>query len=813
LPIHDHCPSQIEFGVQWPTTAKESVARQSCPGTQTGLATRTCSAEGRWFEVNSFNCTRPEYSIMVSKYDVLNSVELLMMLHNATRGSDAIEGRNLDIARTALHRILDIELGLDQLKQNHLKDLWFTESLVVAAGKVAAYESSEDYLATIRKLTHYGSAVFSIHKQLSYLQPFQFSSEHIVFSVDELDFSNDLPKYNNFVDHRPDGFPMVSIHVRNATRPDKYEKCARFPTSSEGNQAGPKVQLQTSRLDVAYAVDVVLACESKGELEREVQAWCDRLFGLKLNVKKTEYLTTDVNESCSIKINGTELARTSVFKYLGSAVASDDGLMVEVNSSAFYTILPHPRCAHCETPLVAVFANSTEPIRVVFELDERTGWRYPECVHLDDKYSTWSTQHAHLVGLNLTHAVCEFSSNGILTLLAKADSGAFVRISHSASLAAPVMAAVALLLCLVAALLTIVRKTSTARFIRLGFILTFVLNAANLYFLNRAALNQAYCPVRNAVLSFCSCAPFAWLLLSSLHLYRMLSERPVQHSSASLCLLLGVVLPGVLSVATFALTSYCSIDPQLWLFWMILLPITLLLLLSFYASATSLLVSMNKQFDVVVVKLHLRRAICQHFLLGLLTTMHTTVAVLAPLFDISNPLKLWESGLVFAIGVGKYIYFAFQEFICNITLVVAALFILIWSAYPAGKDSPNTTTTMWLDASQKSNNMAESMAVGCESPLLPEDSTAEQWMPEAIPSDPFLTSTPVRDLIDMRDRENPVVNAILSPADKILSDGLGHVYGNMGTLTRFRTEEDDADDAYYTYTSKRYKQSTFSGRN
>lgn len=70
---------------------------------------------------------------------------------------------------------------------------------------------------------------------------------------------------------------------------------------------------------------------------------------------------------------------------------------------------------------------------------------------------------------------------------------------------------------------------------------------------------------------------------------------------------------------------------------------------------------MNKQFDVVVVKLHLRRAICQHFLLvshsilfseriseievphffqGLLTTMHTTVAVLAPLFDISNPLKV-----------------------------------------------------------------------------------------------------------------------------------------------------------------------------
>ncbi|VDP52182.1 unnamed protein product [Heligmosomoides polygyrus] len=83
-----------------------------------------------------------------------------------------------------------------------------------------------------------------------------------------------------------------------------------------------------------YADDVMLACEDKDDLERQVQAWCDRLarFGLKLNVKKTEYLTTDVSESGSIKISGTELARTSVFKYLGSAIASDGGLMVELNS-------------------------------------------------------------------------------------------------------------------------------------------------------------------------------------------------------------------------------------------------------------------------------------------------------------------------------------------------------------------------------------------------------------------------------------------------------------------------------------------------
>ncbi|VDP47938.1 unnamed protein product [Heligmosomoides polygyrus] len=83
-----------------------------------------------------------------------------------------------------------------------------------------------------------------------------------------------------------------------------------------------------------YADDVTLACKDKDDLERQVHACCDRLamFGLKLNVKKTEYLTTDVNESGSMKVNGTELARTSVLKYLGSAIVSDGGLMVEVNS-------------------------------------------------------------------------------------------------------------------------------------------------------------------------------------------------------------------------------------------------------------------------------------------------------------------------------------------------------------------------------------------------------------------------------------------------------------------------------------------------
>ncbi|EYB92463.1 hypothetical protein Y032_0193g1381 [Ancylostoma ceylanicum] len=56
-----------------------------------------------------------------------------------------------------------------------------------------------------------------------------------------------------------------------------------------------------------YAIDVMLAAKTKVELEQQVQTWLDRLadFGLRLNVNKTEYLTTDKNEQ--VRVNGEEL--------------------------------------------------------------------------------------------------------------------------------------------------------------------------------------------------------------------------------------------------------------------------------------------------------------------------------------------------------------------------------------------------------------------------------------------------------------------------------------------------------------------------
>lgn len=44
------------------------------------------------------------------------------------------------------------------------------------------------------------------------------------------------------------------------------------------------------------------------------------VFGLRLKVKKTEYLTTSINRSNFFKIDGNEIARASLLKHLGSAM-------------------------------------------------------------------------------------------------------------------------------------------------------------------------------------------------------------------------------------------------------------------------------------------------------------------------------------------------------------------------------------------------------------------------------------------------------------------------------------------------------------
>lgn len=62
--------------------------------------------------------------------------------------------------------------------------------------------------------------------------------------------------------------------------------------------------------------------------------------------------------------------------------------------------------------------------------------------------------------------------------------------AHSDGIASPVMAGIALLLCVFSFICTLVRKNIRTRLIRLGFIFFFAISAVNIYLVHKIAVNQ-----------------------------------------------------------------------------------------------------------------------------------------------------------------------------------------------------------------------------------------------------------------------------------------------------------------------------------
>ncbi|KAK6739505.1 hypothetical protein RB195_008163 [Necator americanus] len=82
-----------------------------------------------------------------------------------------------------------------------------------------------------------------------------------------------------------------------------------------------------------FADDVMLAAESRDDLQKQVQSWKDQLqqYGLRLNTSKTEYMECGPRiEDGSIRVDGTELNKVNCFKYLGSKVTSTGDIDQEV---------------------------------------------------------------------------------------------------------------------------------------------------------------------------------------------------------------------------------------------------------------------------------------------------------------------------------------------------------------------------------------------------------------------------------------------------------------------------------------------------
>ncbi|KFD62766.1 hypothetical protein M514_25046 [Trichuris suis] len=82
-----------------------------------------------------------------------------------------------------------------------------------------------------------------------------------------------------------------------------------------------------------YADDVVLMAESRQELEEKVITWKNHLalYGLKLNLRKTEYMEFGSQTPGTISVH-EPLTKALTFKYLGSYLSYEGGVTTDVSA-------------------------------------------------------------------------------------------------------------------------------------------------------------------------------------------------------------------------------------------------------------------------------------------------------------------------------------------------------------------------------------------------------------------------------------------------------------------------------------------------
>ncbi|EYB98460.1 hypothetical protein Y032_0131g1640 [Ancylostoma ceylanicum] len=92
----------------------------------------------------------------------------------------------------------------------------------------------------------------------------------------------------------------------------------------------------TTPWTLLYADDVMIAASTREELQQKVQAWKHLLeqYGMRLNIKKTEYVECGEQTPGTIFVDDAELPKAPAFKYLGSRISADGTTLGEAEYRA-----------------------------------------------------------------------------------------------------------------------------------------------------------------------------------------------------------------------------------------------------------------------------------------------------------------------------------------------------------------------------------------------------------------------------------------------------------------------------------------------
>ncbi|KAE9550699.1 hypothetical protein FO519_006082, partial [Halicephalobus sp. NKZ332] len=717
--IRDRCPSELEAGIQWPSTLHGVSSRQSCPGNEMGIAMRKCSGDSEWMETQDYNCTDPQLfdlqTKISGKFDIS---EVNRQLLNLTTSIPRFRNRNVDLAIDVFEGIVFAEakssFSVDRRHSRHARDSQFTKDILdIAEALLDSELTEEQFYKIITLLFDYGILLSSMHESASYLKPFQHIKSNILFSVDRLDSRKypgnvyNLPKYDQFAPPEPDleknivsqsSINFFNSHRIQVTGPENFATSTVFYSIIPSPRCG-LCEHAVVLLNHATATEVNFDPEIF-----QISFEIDESLGWRL----PECVWLDYESQLNSENQDQGKNEVGVIEKLGSILRGD-------------------------------FKNKKS----------------------DSGLLKWRTDRGMLIGLNNSHVVCQYSaiSGGIFTVLIRNSEGSIVKFSLASGdvpLFSMISVIISFIFCFVSLSLTLFKKDIKLRFIRSALIFSFIGNMIVLFVIRKMTLSTAYCTFRNSVMTFGASSVFAWLFLYSLQIYNAFAEGP-EVSCRIISMILGLVIPIIFSGMNFWNPS-CSVSLNSLSTWILIGPMVFFVLISFYALSTSFLISFKKKYSIVSAKTSLKKILLIHAVLILGCSIYQGTELF--LFFTRRNSNI--------------------EFLSSFFLVFSSSIIFYWSTWMIHEEISIKTekTSMWMNQNfpkidptctlpplDSGKSYTDRVYDGPPGEWMPDMGLSETYIHHTLQRSLQLPGTPVR--------SGPYPQ-ILSPAQKVfgnLADG------------------------------------------
>ncbi|XP_039319215.2 cadherin EGF LAG seven-pass G-type receptor 1 isoform X4 [Saimiri boliviensis] len=552
--IYNGCPKAFEAGIWWPQTKFGQPAAVPCPKGSVGNAVRHCSVEKGWLPPELFNCTTVSFvdlrtmneklSRNETQVDGAGALQLVRALRNATRHTATLSGNDVRTAYQLLGHVLQHEsrqqgfdLAATQDADFH-EDIIYSGSALLAPTTRAAWEQIQRSEGGTAQLLQHLEGYFSNvarNVRRTYLRPFVIVTANMILAVDVFDKFNftgaTVPRFDAIQEEFPRELQS------SVSFPADFFKPPEEKEGPLGRPAGRRTTPQTTRLGLGTEREALISRRRRHPDDAGQFAVALVIIYRTLGQFLPERYDPDRR---SLRLPHRPVINTPMVSTL---VYSEGAL------------LPRP----LERPVLVEFA--------LLETEERTK---PICVFWNHSLAVsgtggWSARGCELLSRNRTHVACQCShtaSFAVLMDISRRENGevlplkivsyAAVSLSLAALLVAFVLLSLVRTLC--SNLHSIHKHLAAALFLSQ---LVFVMGinqtenppsrtqrrpchplpaGSSLGGTGQAApprvlgvkLAQAtcqfLCTVVAILLHFIYMSTFAWTLVESLHVYRMLTE-------------------------------------------------------------------------------------------------------------------------------------------------------------------------------------------------------------------------------------------------------------------------------------------------